>query len=208
MIDINDPSLLNEPVEVDGAANSEEFFIPQLPDDGDHLAILELGQRGIKVDRQREGDQRAKTGKPFLNVHLAGTLLDDAGNKAGMAFDQVTSVLMPNSGTSKLHAILDLAGFPASARSTLGDLLNHVEAVMAQSPKVTVTTQWEAQAEDQSKPKDSRERYYTVLRGQKKFPPVLDGDGNPTGKYNPEVEDPKTGEIVRAQVRVTRYKRA
>lgn len=207
-VDINALELLNEPVEVDGSVNSEEFFRPPLPDDGDHLARLTLGDRGIKVDRQREGESRAKTGKPFLQVHLAEELIDDTGAKVGTVFDQVTSVLMPNTGTTKLHAILDLCGDPAPARSTLGDLLAHTEAVIAQSPQVVVTTQWEARGEDTSKPEGSKDRYYTILKGQKKFPPIIGEDGEPTGKYDPEIEDPKSGEKVRAQVRVVRYKRA
>ncbi len=209
MTNINDLELLNEPVEVDGSVNSEEFFRPPLPDDGDHLAVLKLGDRGIKVDRQREGDSRTKTGKPFLQVHLAEELIDDSGNKIGVVFDQVTSVLMPNTGTTKLHAILDLCGDPAPARSTLGDLLTHTEAVIAQAPTVVVGTQWEARGEDTSQPEGSKDRYYTILKGQKKFPAVLDESGEPTGKYDPEIDDPKhPGEKVRAQVRVVRYKRA
>jgi hypothetical protein len=206
--DINNLELLNEPVEVDGSANSEEFFRPPLPDDGEHLGRLILGDRGIKVDRQREGDSKAKTGRPFLNVHLAIELLDDAGNKTGVVFDQVTSILSPNTGTTKLHAILDLAGDPAPARSTLGELLEHTEAVIAQSPQIVVVTQWEARNEDTSKPEGAKDRYYNVAKGQKKFPPILDEDGAPTGKYDPEILDPKTDEKVRANVRVVRYKRA
>lgn len=207
-VDINSLELLNEPVEVDGSVNSEEFFRPPLPDDGDHLAIVTLGDRGIKVDRQREGDARTKSGKPFLNVHLALALIGDTGAKEGMAFDQVTSVLMPNTGTTKLHAILDLCGDPAPPRCTLGELLSHAEATFAQNPQVIVTTQWEARAEDTSKSEGSKDRYYTVLKGQHKFPPLTDDSGEPTGKYNPEVADPKSGEVVRANIRVTRYKRA
>ena len=220
-VDINSLELLNEPVEVDGSVNSEAFFRPPLPDDGDHLAILKLGDRGIKVDRQRD-ESGEKRGKPFLQVHLAEELIDATGAKVGMAFDQVTSVLMPNTGTTKLHAILDICGDPAPARCTLGDLLAHTEQVFAQSPRATVTTQWEASTKADSQ--DSVNRaislglaksgklgvgdYYTILRGQKKFPPILDEDGKPSGKFESEIEDPVGGEKVRAQVRVLRYKRA
>jgi hypothetical protein len=207
-VDINSLDLLNEPVEVDGSVNSEAFFRPPLPDDGDHLAILKLGDRGIKIDRQREGESRTKSGKPFLQVHLAMELIDDTGKKTGTVFDQVTSVLMPNTGTTKLHAILDLAGDPAPARCTLGDLLAHTERVIAQAPQVIVTTQWEARGEDTSKPEGSKDRYYTVLKGQRKFPPVVDESGQVTEKYESEIDDPKSGEKARAQVRVVRYKRA
>lgn len=206
--DINDPELLNEPIEVEGEVSSEDFFKPVLPDEGDYISILRLGDRGIKVDRQKEGEERKRTGKPYLNVHFALELQGENGEKVGTAFDQATSIVMPNMGTSRLHAIMDLAGSPIPARSTLGEVLNEVETTLAQNPQIGATIQWLAQIEDTSKPEGSKERYRLVLRGQKKFPPILDSEGKPTGKYDPEVVDSKTGETVRAQIKVTKYWRA
>ena len=192
--DINDLDLLNEPVEVDGSVNSDEFFTPQLPDDGDHLVTIALGDRGIKVARQKDKATGNRTGKGFLNVHLALTLVDDAGNKQGMVFDNPTSVVF-SSGTSPLHVILDLAGDPAPASSTLGELKAHAELVFAQNPKIVVTTQWLAQV------KNANGEYQDVKKGQKNFP-LLEN-----GKYSPEITVPKTGETVNAQAKVVRYKR-
>ena len=72
MADINDLNLLNEVVEVDGAASSEEFFNPPLPDDGEHEVIIRLGNRGVTADRQWDGkgSGRKRTGSAFLNVHV------------------------------------------------------------------------------------------------------------------------------------------
>lgn len=204
MPDINSLDLLNEVVEVTSTASAEEFFAPPIPEDGDHKAVLHLGDRGIKVDKQREGKNGPKTGPAYLNVHNQAKILSDSGEEGLSVFDSLTSIVMQSAGTSRLHAVLEVAGDPAPARCSLGELKAHTEAFYAQSAQfpVGITTQWEAQVNDgtQTDPK-----YRTVLKGMKKFPPVLDDQGNPTGKYNPEVEDPKTGQKVRAQARIIKY---
>ena len=197
--DINDLSLMSEPVEVDGSITGEDFFQPPIPDDGDHLARLTLGDRGIKASRQKDKSTGQKSGKGFLMVHLAVELLDDSGNKVGVIFDNPTSIVMESVNTSKLHAILDACGNPAPARATLGELLAHTEATLAQSPQVEVTTQWEARY---NKGTDTDPDYKTLLKGQKKFPP------KPDGGYERIVMDPETGERVTAQAVIRKYKRA
>ena len=71
-VDINNLDLMNEVIEVDGNVDSAEFFNPPLPDDGEHEVIIALGNRGVKADRQWEGDGkgRKRTGSGFLNIHL------------------------------------------------------------------------------------------------------------------------------------------
>jgi hypothetical protein len=199
--DINQLDLLNEVVEVEGGASSEEFFQPPLPDDGEHLAILRLGDRGIKVDRQRSDSKNKssdRTGPAFLNVHLQVKLLDAAGNETLSVFDNLSSVVMQSAGTSRLHAVLDLAGFAAPGRMTLGELKTLTETALAQNPRVKVYTQWEAQTEV---PPGSK-TYVTVLKGQKKFPTT------DAGKFDPDVIDPKSGQACRAQARIIKYARA
>ena len=205
-VDINSLDLLNEVVEVDGAASSEEFFNPPLPDDGEHAVVLALGNRGVKADRQWEGDgkNRKRTGSGFLNIHLQLKALKDTGGEGGtIAFDQLTTIVMESAGTSRAHAAFDLAGFKLHER-TLGGLMHEIENSIAQHPKVGIVTRWEAQVNRGTKESPNWEN---VCVGQKNFPALLDADGNATGKYSPEVIDPKSGTPCRAQIRVVKYYR-
>jgi hypothetical protein len=193
----NIDDLLDEVIEVDANVTAEEYFKPALPDDGPHTATLSLSDRGITISRQKDkaGDP---TGPAYLIVHVQAQVLDENGNVAGIVFENVTSIIMPSMRTSRVHAMLDAVGFPAPKRCTLGELKAHVEAALEQKPRCTVVTRWEAQ-------EMIGDKYVTVRKGQKHFPPVLDPDGKPSGKFSPEVEG-KTG-LVRAQARVVRYER-
>lgn len=205
-VDINNLDLMNEVVEVDGAVDSEQFFTPPLPDDGEHEVIMALGNRGVKPERQWEGSgsSRKRTGQGFLNIHLQLKGVKANGEEAGtVAFDQLTTIVMESAGTSRAHAAFDLAGAKLSAR-TLGGLMEEINLAVAQKPHVKITTRWEAQVNMGSK--DSP-KYENVCVGQKNFPSLLDSAGNDTGRRNPEVTDPKTGQVVRAQVRVVKYGR-
>lgn len=197
--DINDLDLLSEPVEVDGSIPAEDFFSVPLPDDGDHIAVLSLGDRGVKPARQRDKNTGQQTGAAFLNVHVVAKLQNDDGTEGLTVFDNPTSIVMQN-GQSKLHAILAICGAEVPPRTDLGNLKQITENTLAQKPRVKIYTQWEASIDR------GAGKWDTVLKGQKRFPPLYDDDGNAIpGKYNPEVEDPKTGIKVRAQVRVLRY---
>lgn len=213
MPDINNLDLLNESVEVSGDVTPESFFSPPILDDGEHEAILHLGDRGIKADRQADKVTGLKTGPGYLNVHLQAKTVDDAGNERIGCFDNPTSIVMQSVGTSRLHMILDAAGHKAPNNISLGELKEHTELALAQSPKVKIATQWEASAKVETQGQADASgtaigKYYTFLKGQKKFPPVLDENGNPTGKFQTQVQDPKTGLVGNAQVRIVKYARA
>jgi hypothetical protein len=202
--DLNDLGLLQEVVEVEGGASSEDFFNPPLADDGEHRVVFKLGNRGIQVKRQFDKNSKKNDGPGFLNVHLQlVSVLDTGGEGPTIGFDNLTSIVMPNAGTSRLHAAMDLAGFPLPARATLGDLKEAVEQALAQGPQAMITTQWEAQVNRGTKEKPD---YETVVKGQKNFPAKLDGNGNVIeGRFDPEVTDPKSGATVRANARIVRY---
>lgn len=204
--DLNDLSLMQEVIEVDGAANPEEFFNPPLADDGDHTVILRLGNTGIRVMRQQQkGDTgQTRTGPGFLDVHLQLKEVKASGGEgATVAFDHINTVVMESSvgRTTRAHMVFAVAGFPLTEKS-LGGLKDEMERAVAQNPQAVVTTRWEAQVNRGTKDKVD---WQTVLVGQKNFPRLLDAQGNETGRFNPEVTDPKTGQVVRAQVRVTKY---
>jgi hypothetical protein len=143
-----------------------------------------------------------KNGPGFLNVHLHAKTMDAAGNPGLGAFDNPTSIVMPSQQMGRLQAILLLTGAKIPTPCSLGQLKEITETTFAQSPKLKITTRWEAQV------KLADGTYQTVRTGQRNFPPVLDENNKPTGRYHTEVVDPKTGLVGNAQVRIIRYARA
>lgn len=206
-IDINDPTLVAEPVDdVDGAS----FFAARVPDDGDHLVRLELGQNGIKPGKDKRGNA-------FLNVHFAERIYDENGNEQGYLFDRVNSVVFDRNGQrfSRLHALMDLVGVKLGNASE-PEKQEMIETALADNPEVVATSQWQAQSKaetDEEVEEAIRLKfakpgklevgwYYTFLKNQRKFP--KGSDGTPI----PEAVNPITGEKVRAQAVVTGYKPA
>ncbi len=201
-VDINDLSLAQEVCEVDGQVSSKDFFQPPIPDDGTYDAVLHLGDRGAVIGRQKDKATGQKTGGGFVNVHVQAKILNDQGQESMSCFDNLTTVLM--GGMSRLHAVMDLAGSPLPNRATFEEIRDAAVQWLAQNPRVKITTQWLAEINRGTKDKAD---YATLAKGQRRFPPVIGDDGQPTGKYEREVTDPKTGDLVSAQVKVTKYDR-
>lgn len=186
---MNDVQVVERPV-----GSAEEFFRAPLIDDGANLVTLALGNRGLKFDRVKKG---AHQGEGFFNAHLQLKRVKDNGDEGGtIGFDNLTDIPL-DSGWSKLAALIELAGFeyPWGAMQP-GERKEKLEAIFAQSPRVEAVTQWQAQEKVGTE-------YVDVLKGQKNFP--FDTD---TGKYSPEVVNPKTGNTVTAQVKVVSYRKA
>lgn len=213
-IDINDPILQQEMVEADPEADYFELPPPP-PDDREYQVKVLLGERGLSVKRQeRKGDQDGqRTGPLFLNVSLEDRIVDPGQPWDNAAcFDNATSIVMQNSGTSKLHSILRVVGAPAMGRMDLAALRDHTIGVLAGEPLAVITGKWEAQVKDEN----AKGGYRTVLKGMKNFP-LIDPE-HPELGHSPWAEDrirmdPKTrqqigtGEMVRARFQVDNYLR-
>jgi len=209
-VDINELGLLTQECEVDDV-NPEVFFSPQLADDGEHLVTLNLGQRGIKAERQRSGKGGAKTGPPYLGVSLQFKAVKDNGEEGGtVGFDDINTIPMDtNTGkTTRVHMVMAVAGHPIPLRGQLGDWKSAIEQALAQKPQVKVTTKWEAQVKIASAAQASRYgkaigEYATVCSGQGNFPPLGDN-----GAHDPEVTEPVSGDKIRARARIVKYAKA
>lgn len=88
---------------------------------------------------------------------------------------------------------MTIAGDPIPEGISLRQLKDHVEVVAAQSPRLIVVTEWQAQIKD----KDGN--YKIIKRGQRNFPKDPE-----TGEVSPEFEF--EGQTVRAVAKVARYK--
>jgi hypothetical protein len=199
-------------IEADPEADYFELPPPP-PDDQQYQVKVLLGDGGVTVRRQeRKGDLNGqRTGLLFLNFALELRIVDPGQPWDNAAcFDNATSIVMQNSGTSKLHSILRALGAPAMGRMDLAALRDHALGVLAGEPTAVITGKWEARAKDQDG------TYRTVLKGMKNFP-LLDPE-HPELGHSPWAEDrvrmdPKTrqqigtGEMVRARFQVDNYLR-
>jgi hypothetical protein len=202
MPDINETDLLREEVETDSNADPNKFFAPPLLDDAEYECVLGIGDRGITVTKQKDKNTGTKTGPAFLTVHLHAKTVDAAGNVGLGAIDNPTSIVMQSQGSSRLAIILQLIDVKVPGKCSLGELKQLAEQALAQNPRIKITTRWEAQI------KLADGTYQIIRTGQRNFPPELDGDGKPTGRFSPEVVDPKTGIAATAQVRIQKYAKA
>jgi len=212
-IDINDLQLQDEVVETD-EMSAAEWNARSLPDDDWHLGTFTLGQDGVRVGTQEE----SKGGKHYLKAHVAIALQDSDGKGEGSIFDRVNSVIIERNGkkSSGLHALMDALGEPVPARISVPDFFTQVEYTFATSPQAEVRTQWQASSKAESQEEVDKAIaqkfakpgklqvgwYYTFLKGQKKFPPIAE-----TGKYSPEVANPITGVVEKAQAVPIEYRR-
>jgi hypothetical protein len=207
-ININDPRLQQEMVEANPDADFFELPPPP-PDDRQYMVKVMLGDKGIVAKRQlRKGDADGRpTGPYYLNAAIDCHILDpDTPWDGRILYENATSIIMPSSGTSLLHAILRALGYPALGKMPLtgpNSLCEHVLGVLSSEPTCGVEGKWEARA------KDASGNYYTVKKGMRNFP--LINPHNPEEGYSPLVDviDPvtrrPTGEQARAQFRISKF---
>jgi len=212
--DINSLDLQEEFVEVPEGSSAESFYQFDLLDDGRYIAVVRAGNRGV-VDGKKKKDNSA-----MVTAHVQAVILDDSGNESKQSvFDQINSAMMPSKGMSSIHAFMEMAGHKLPSRVSISSngqpsqMAELVTMALAQSPKVGIRTEWQASYKVENEEVASKvgkkvEEYVTFLKGQKKFPPMLDSDGNVTGKFSREVVDPKTGVTGKAQVKIVEYFKA
>lgn len=208
--DINNMNLRDEvPAGIDYNADPEDFFKQELILDGDHQCVMTLGNDGVTITKQRDKQTGEKTGATFVQAHVMLKVDDPQDPSNGLVcFDRLSTIVFGSKSNSALHAVMKLTGNEIPPGATFGAIEDHVKGVLAAPQRITVTTEWEAQVEDTTKAKGSRERYRVVVHGMARFPKALNGDGQDTGKHDPEISEPGTGLKASTQVRVLRYSRA
>lgn len=133
--------------------------------DGWNLASLKLGKRGIKV--------RAGKGGAFLLAHIVAQV-----QAPGQRYDKRTlndnamSIVFESSGTSPLHVLAKLTGFPVPSRGTLEELKQAITNGLASEPQVRIRTRWEAQINHGTQVAPD---YETLAKGMSQFPQAADG---------------------------------
>lgn len=195
-IDINDLQLSEEMVDVQGDADA--FAGPPPPADGDHLVKLSLGKRGVSQGK-------AKDGKLFYMVDVNGKIISgDFENR--ILFDNVSTMVMTNTGTSRIAGVLKALGDPVNGRVGILDTTRKFVEHLTGEPQVTVQTQWTAYCGDCNDAfkanKSKGKKGGIVLRGEKRFPE----NGDKT--HRAQVECPNCGSLLNARAEIVAYKAA
>jgi hypothetical protein len=186
-LDINDPSLEVENLDINPEADA--FAFPPPPPDNTYRAKLKSKQ----VNNAPFEPKKAKNGTLYLYTAIEARIIDPAGKQDDWpVFDNfVSTMVMENSGTSRVAGILKALGQPVPARTSHKDLIQRLIDVLAGEPEVQITTMWEGYCETCDK---------TVVKGMKRFPKAADGDS-----HQANMACPKDGTEVRAQARIVKY---
>lgn len=194
-VDINDLQLADEQVDVNGDADA--FAGPPPPDDGDHRAKLSLGKRAVTSGK-------SKNGGLFYMVDVNAKIIAGAFENR-ILFDNASTMVMQNTGTSRMAGIMKALGETISGRTSIVELTRNFVAKLTGEPEVIVQSQWTAYCQDcneENKNSNGKrgKKGGVVLRGQKRFPE--NGDKS----HRAQVECPNCGSLLNARAEIVAYK--
>jgi hypothetical protein len=140
-----------------------------------------------------------KQGNTYYATQVTCQVADQSSEFNGrMVFDNfVSTMVFPNSGTSKVAAIIRaIGGFDDELRAvrTHEQLAQLFTRALASEPTCRISTRWEATE------KTSDGKYNTFLKGMRNFPQNADG----SYQHIVKGEDP-AGDEITARATVTRY---
>ena len=193
-VDLNDLQLADEMVDVN--ADADAFAGPPPPTDGDYRVKLSLGKRGVSQGKSKDG-------KLFFMADVnAKVIVGEFENR--ILFDNVSTMVMQNTGTSRMAGVLKALGETVGGRTSILEMTRKFADKLTGEPEVTVQTQWTAYCadcneENKQNPKRGK-KGGIVLRGEKRFP--QNGDGH----HRAQVECPNCGSLLNARAEILAYK--
>lgn len=194
---LNDLPLIDEePMNIDPDADAFAGFV--LPPDGVHMAKLSLGKGGAVPTFQPGVD---KNGKKYIAVNVEARIVaEDKPYNNAVIFDQASTIVMQSTGTCRIAGILQALRVPVPSTMTKNQIVAQLAAQLEGEPLVQIETQWQAREQQDDG------KWKTVVRGQKRFTPKHDADGNVVpGEYETFAESPRTGAQVDAKAIIVRY---
>lgn len=194
-IDLNDPQLVGEALEVN--AEGDPFAPPPPPPDGDYEVQAE------PMDAKKWSQYHAKDGKRFLNGRLSLKIIKPGDKIDGQyLFDNVSTMVMQNTGASRVSGLLKLAGANMSGLATDLDWARAMTDMTKGLPHFKATSQWQAACADcRAQAKKDDKRYKPFLKGMNRF------EQNGHGQHKHIVSCPECGAEVQAQAVVIRYQK-
>jgi hypothetical protein len=171
-VDLNDPSLVVENLEVN--VDADQFAFPAPPPAGVYEAKLKIKQ----TDGSDFVRKVTKKGKAYLQTQLelrlviVGGELDKYDNWP--IFDNFVSTLVnEQQGTNKMVGILKALGKQVPAKTNDVELCKMLRDAVAGEPSCKVSIEWEASAEVGTD--SDGNKVYERFKGMKRFPMAPDG---------------------------------
>jgi len=200
-VDINDLQLADEQVDIN--ADADAFAGPPPPLDGDYLVKLSVGKRAVSGGKD-------KRGRPFYMVDTNAKIITGPFENR-ILFDNVSTMVMDSSSTSRMAGVLKALGEVVSGRVSIVETTRQYVNKLTGEPQATVQTQWTAycgdcKADFDANPKRGK-KGGIVLRGEKRFPEVVtEVDGVKLSHHRHQVECPICGSMVSARAEIVAYK--
>lgn len=197
-VDINNLQLAEEEVDID--VDADPFAFPPPVPDGTHRAKLKGSGKWIAYPKQNDA-----TALGFLATTIEARLIADGQPwDNGVVFDNfVSTMIMPSSGTCRAAGVLKVLGVEVPARTSHAELARLLNDALAGEPIVQIKTLWEGFCGTCLGKKGKAGN--VVLRGMGRFPLIKDSEGNPTDRYDHEIECSKDGTLLRTSARIQKY---
>jgi hypothetical protein len=182
-IDINDPSLVTEELNVD--TEKDQFASMPVIDDGTYRAKL-IQRKPSESESFWIRSTTKKAGKPYLATGIEARIVDPGGKFDDWPlFDNfVSTLVMEMTGTNKIVGILKAGGVTLPVRITDVELARALDAFLQSEPTLGIVTQVEGYCDGCEK---------TKLKGQRKV--------NPKGS----TACPTCGNPLALQARIIKY---
>ena len=196
--DINDPRFQGEDEGEVYDINPEADAFSGPPPVPDGRYEVKLSIQDDKANRY-EIKKGANIGKSFYGVNLELTVVDPDGEFDNRkVFYSANTMVQRDSNTSTIAGLLVKLGAEVPRRTSDTALIRLLSETLEADPTVGIKTQWRASV------KQDDGKYKTVKRGMRAFPQFETEEGEPE-RFNPFVEDPSTGEQVRARAEVVGF---
>lgn len=172
-IDINDPRLVSENIEIDpkGDAFAQKPVLP----DGKWRAKLKSREVGKPpLNKKFAAKKDEKTGALYLYTALDAEIIDHAGDQkfdGDLLSDYFVSTQVRRDKSSVVSTLLDRLGKTATGSTTHGALMNDLLMVLASEPELIIETEWEANCQKcEESAKARHEKKPRSTRGMRNFP--------------------------------------
>jgi hypothetical protein len=202
-IDINDPRLTSENIDVDPTGDA--YAMPPVLPDGKWRAKLKARDVGKAPKTAKYLPKLDRNQRPYLYAALDADVIDHSGKFDGIGLtDYFVSTMIRRDGSSAAATVLNKLGKPTPKTTTHGQLINDLLTALAGEPEAGIETQWEAtcqQCDEAAKKTGGRA---SVKRGMHNFPQTKNAKGEM--EYVPRVKCGVAGhgEMV-ARPRINRY---
>lgn len=204
-IDINDPRLVSENIEIDPAGDA--YAMPPVLTDGKWRAKLVAKEVGKAPNQKKFAPKLDRDQRPYLYTALEADVIDHSGKFDGIKVpDYFVSTQVRRDGSSAAATVLARLGKPANRTTTHGTLMNDLLQALAGEPELIIETEWEANCQKCEEIADAKhERKPRSTRGMHNFPQQRNAKGQM--EYVPRMKcavNPAHGEMF-ARPRITHY---